>query len=343
MDAGRNVFGKAGGKRGDDWQDLEEHSLAAEELSEMSDEKIFYLCRRFGEQALYWRRRFIGLLPEVHRRRLYEKKGFESIFEFAKKLAGLSEEQVRLTLNIERSFSDKPLLNNLLVAGEVSINKLARIVSIATPENQEFLAAQVKLLPTSALNVLVRDVKNEQTSPDEFSIGNGFLERKCEPESLYVHSNLQPSLELSNGVLTGQDLQLFQQFSSELKAKLHELSGKGFDVNALLFELLKKRDDDIVHEKEQIAAGLQEKQQTGPASRYIPARVKKVMEKEFGDKCAIPGCNNKVMQKHHTRRFWLYNNHDPRFMAQLCREHHKIAHSIDMKYHEVRKMAINSG
>ena len=38
----------------------------------------------------------------------------------------------------------------MLENGEVSINKLARVVSIATPENEEELAEKVKVLPTSA-------------------------------------------------------------------------------------------------------------------------------------------------------------------------------------------------
>lgn len=82
-------------------------------------------------QTRIWRQKFLGLLPEVYKRRLYEKKGFGSIFEFAKKLAGVSEEQVRLVLNLEKRFEDKPILKALLVEGTVSVNKLARIVSIA--------------------------------------------------------------------------------------------------------------------------------------------------------------------------------------------------------------------
>ena len=47
----------------------------------------------------------------------------------------------------------------MLENGEVSMNKLARVVSIATPENEEELAEKVKVLPMSALNTLVRDEK----------------------------------------------------------------------------------------------------------------------------------------------------------------------------------------
>lgn len=93
-------------------------------LSNITDENLFVLCRQYGEKARYFRQKFISLLPEINRRRLYEKKGFSSVFEFAAKLCGLSEEQVCVALSLEKNFEDKPLLKKLLVTGEVSINKL---------------------------------------------------------------------------------------------------------------------------------------------------------------------------------------------------------------------------
>ncbi len=87
-----------------------------------SDKQLYALCRKYGTQALLWRQKFIGLLPEVNRRRLYEKKGFGSIFEFGKRIAGLSEAQIRLALNLDKRFSDKPALKAAFVQGKISIN-----------------------------------------------------------------------------------------------------------------------------------------------------------------------------------------------------------------------------
>ena len=103
----------------------------------MTDKELYKLAQQYGQNALYWRRKFIGLLPEIQRRRLWENHGFGSIFEFSKKLCGLSEKQIRIALNLEKRFEDLPELKRLLVTGEVSINKLARVVSIATVENEQ--------------------------------------------------------------------------------------------------------------------------------------------------------------------------------------------------------------
>jgi hypothetical protein len=125
--------------------------------SELSDSELFTLCRDYGEKALHWKRKFTGLLPEVDRRGLYAAHGFGSVFEFAFKLAGLSEQQVRTALNLDRRFADLPALKAVLESGEVSINKLVRVQSVVNSENEEFWAEQVKILPQKTLETLVRD------------------------------------------------------------------------------------------------------------------------------------------------------------------------------------------
>ena len=101
----------------------------------MTDEKLYELAKLYGRNALVWRQKFMGLLPEVERRKLYARKGCGSIFEFAYKLAGLSEQQVRTALNLEKRFESLPALKALLVEGEVSVSKLVRVASIATATN----------------------------------------------------------------------------------------------------------------------------------------------------------------------------------------------------------------
>jgi hypothetical protein len=269
----------------------------------ISDQQLYEQCREYGEKAKMWRSKFLGLLPEVNRRKLYEKKGFGSIFEFAAKLAGTTEEQVRMVLNLEKRLSDKPTLHSLLVEGKVSANKLVRITSIATSDNEAVLAEQVQLLPQKALETLVRDTKSE-------------------PESLRAHANPQSSSDLSN-----------LNLNDEVKGKLLELKAKGIDLNELLLELLQKRELEIAQEKEALSAQTQQQ-----SSRYIPAQIKKLIKKEHGTKCSIETCSKNSRIIHHTRRHALKQNHNPHFLAPLCEEHHKIAHAIDVKVQEVRAL-----
>jgi len=285
----------------------------------LTDKELYELCKTYGEKALHWRRKFTGLLPEVNRRRLYEKKGFVSIFEFAKKLCGLSEEQVRLTLNLDRRFEDKPALKVLLVNGEVSINKLTRLSSVATSENESFWAEKVQQLSQSAIETLVRDEKQ-----------NGLFEPQNEAKSLRAQKLAVGSDELN--------------LAPDVMAELLKLQAKGIDVSEVLREMLEERKLKIALEKERLSAeaeALAVRQGAGLAGqaaglarapfRHIPAKIKRHLEKEYGTKCSIEGCGRGAQVIHHTQRFALAGTHNPKYLAPLCKQHHAIAHTIDAR------------
>jgi hypothetical protein len=265
-------------------------------LLNMTDEQLYKLCKRYGQRALLWRRKFTGLLPEVNRRRLYERHGCLSIFEFAAKLAGLSEGQVRRALNLSYEFRDKPALQSLLVNGNVGLSKLARVASIATTENESELAEKVRLLPQKALETLARDERQNSSVKPLFEV-----------KSVRAHTTFE--------------------LSSEVVEELNALHEQGQDVNAILMELLQSRKEKIRATKEQLA------EKTEPtASRHISVPVKRVLQEEFGQKCSIRTCKHPAAEIHHTQRFSLASTHDPHYLAPLCKEHHQIAHSIDQNY-----------
>lgn len=290
-------------------------------LAEIADEKLLDLCTRFGHTALEARGKFIGLLPEVNRRRLYEKRGCSSIFEFAAKLAGVSEEQVRRVLRLEKRFEDKPVLQSLLFDGKVSVNKLVRVASIATPENEEALAEKVRVLPRAALETLVRDERIHQHNRQGNSEGqDGFLKSLFEAKSVPVHTF---------------------QLSEEVLEKLNQLQEQGQDVNQILLELLEKRRQKIQEEKTAIVkdarliaeevGSTRTTRSAATPSRYIPMKIRRIIKEEFGKKCAIATCNRPSEEIHHTQRFSLGRDHNPHFLAPLCRGHHQLAHAVDAK------------
>ncbi len=319
-------------------------------LKTITDQKLFDLCKNYGREVLQWRQKFIGLLPEVQKRKLYEKKGFQSIFEFAKKLAGLSEEQIRTALNLDRIFEDKPVLKNIFINGEVSINKLVRITSVATQENQDFWANQVKMLSSRALETLVRDARGHEEHQVEimdFQNDNGLQKSFFSDQELHV----QPAIpqKVNNGNLTEIYASSQLQLSSKIQQRLLKLQQKGIDINQLLQEFLNQREQEIEREKEEIEKDLEDEkgsdsteltinltQAVRTSSRYIPARIKNLLKKEYGTKCSIPACKKPSQENHHVQRFSLTHIHDPHYLAPMCKEHHLIAHSIDVQLQQKR-------
>lgn len=284
-------------------------SLTSPRMETLSDQELYNRCREYGGKATFWRRKFTGLLPEVYRRGLHEKKGYSSIFEFAARLAGLSREQVKLALSLDESFEGLPCLRSLLTNGEVSIHKLVRVRAVATEANQEFLAQQALHLSQAALGTLAHDMKQE----------NAFL--------------LEQKLFFTSGVAENQKSTMqLPPLSQEVVSKLAELHHKGIDVNALLLELLEKHEQEIQSEKEALAAECEI-----TTSRYIPMAIRRVVEQEHGTTCSMPGCGRPSEDLHHTQRFALAQRHDPRYLAPLCKNHHQIAHSIDVRVQEKRK------
>lgn len=295
----------------------------------MNDEKLYTLCKRYSKFIRYGRQKFIGLLPEVYKSRMFERKGFGTIYEFAAKLAYMSREQVDLVLNLNKRFEDKPALQSLLLNGEASVNKLARVVSIATAENQEVIAAQVKILPQKALETLVRDEKSAAKINDEYGLQEPLLDCKS---------------------LRAQTILSKLRIDAELVEKIYELQAKGIDINDMIRKMLENREAGIATAKnaegeKALANGVEGKIQVAGEdvrtkdggrmrSRYISVKVRKILREDHGDKCSMPACRKPARQIHHTQRFALAGVHDPRYMAPLCVEHHKIAHSIDQKTRE---------
>ena len=130
--------------------------------------------------------------------------------------------------------------------------------------------------------------------------------------------------------------------NNSVKKKLSELAQKGIDINDLIEQALAKREEEIAQEKQKLAEKAVEKMidqisQEKVISRTAPVATKRLLKKEHGTKCAVPTCSKPSQEIHHTDRFALSQIHDPHFMAPLCKQHHQIAHAIDMKATEKRQ------
>jgi hypothetical protein len=185
----------------------------------------------------------------------------------------------------------------------VSHNKLVRVASIATKENEKELVEKAKGFSNRTLEVFVKDCKNSNDS----------IKPKIEQKSLHVQT-----LELD----------------ADVEKELAELQQKGIDINQELRGFLENRKKEIEEEKEKLS-----QEATPTKSNYIKVAVQRVLQKEHGTKCSVSGCNKDAEVNHHICRFSISKTHDPKYLAPLCKEHHQIAHSVDLRFNEMRMKA----
>lgn len=294
--------------------------------SALSDHQLLALCTQYGSQAKVWKQKFLGLLPEVDKRKLYLQAGCASVFEFAAKVGGVSREQVQRVFQLHQKFEATPELKQALVTGEVSVHKLSRVASIATPENQGFLLNQSKLLSQQALETLVKDTKAQST------------------HSVRTHTS---NLNKTEKIAQSDELNL----APDVRQLLLNMQNKGIDHNQVLRDLLQERNERIQEKKQSLAQEIPDKevkqqgntaQWNNQPSRYIPQKVRQLLKQEYGDKCAHQQCVNKAMNIHHKLRFAVQPIHDPAFLVPLCKQHHEISHTLDVRVQEFRMRSLRT-
>ncbi|MCK9186211.1 HNH endonuclease [Candidatus Gracilibacteria bacterium] len=173
-------------------------------ISDLSDEQLYKKCVECGMNAKVWVRKFVAMLPEVEKRHLYKKKGFVSIYDFAKKLAGMSDFTVDRILRLVKRIEDKPILLRQFESGKQSWSKIETVSYIATKETQEDLAKKIEILPQQALVAYVSQKRAEMGS-------NVYVELKNKNEINQGMNDLsREGFENENvgGAVVGNEMQL---------------------------------------------------------------------------------------------------------------------------------------
>lgn len=142
----------------------------------------------YGANAKEWMHKCILMLPQIEMERIWEKKGFPSIYEYAAKIAGMSRYKVTDSLRIIRKIADKPAL--MEVAKVKGLNSVRPVATIATKENDKFWAGKVDEMAKNTLETFVKDFKNESGPRTKFLIKSG----SNKPESSEISMKLEPEV-----------------------------------------------------------------------------------------------------------------------------------------------------
>ena len=108
-------------------------------------------CHHFEERNIaYW-------LLEIDRRKLYEKRGFSSVGDYAFELAGIKPRKARYLVLIARRLEKLPRIREAFDSGTLSWTKTREIVGVATPDTELDWLLKAKALSNRDLEKAVRE------------------------------------------------------------------------------------------------------------------------------------------------------------------------------------------
>lgn len=264
-------------------------------MRNLSDKELWGLCQKYGGLALAYRRKFAALLPEVEKRRLWKRRGFYSIYEFAAKVGGVSTRVVDEVLKIHEKVSDKPLLKAQIA--ESGWSKVAIVASITTKENESKIVEMVKTLSQPVLKAYTSQIRKID-----------MLVEGCKPTV-----DCKPACPVGRLQSVTFKLDKETQFMlHKYQQKLEKEKGKSVPLGLVLKTLLKKVEEPAKEPRKQESYS----RRPSAYNRF---------EHNNGGKCAFPNCNKPHKIFHHINRYALDPSHAN--ITPLCEEHHKLVHS----------------
>lgn len=285
---------------------------------------------RYGSNAKHWTRRCALLLPEIEKHRVWEKKGFSSIYEYAAKIAGMGRNSVDDALWILRKIEDKPALQKIVAIK--GINAVRPVVAIATKETDSFWAEKSAQMSRHTLETYVKELARENKMGEIPRTGTGNCAENAHQGAIEqtqstssapsVQSQIiltsTPAFEQPQLALTPlpPQTQITMELTPEVADQLKKLKGSG-DWNQLMKELLAMREAQMQE---------QEPEPVKTESKYIPVKIRRHVVARTNGTCAFPGCTKPHKILHHTQRFALEKTHDPARLVPLCENHERMVH-----------------
>lgn len=275
----------------------------------------------YGKNAKEWINKCILLLPQVEKNRIWEKKRFSSIYEYAAKLAGMSRNKVNESLRILEKTENLPAIRKIIE--KKGIFAVKPVVNIATIETDQLWAKKASEMSKSTLETFVRDYKAEhpKLQTTVYAVDNFFCDQAGRPGAGSPRENglIKPIIFRN----TIPKIQLSMKLDKEVISALENIKADE-DWNIVMKKILSYYKKGLEAEQSEL---IKEKPETIYTSkRNINSAIKKFISKRSKDICEHPNCNKPGKHIHHTEPFALRKVHDPDRLVHLCKEHHQIIH-----------------
>ena len=282
-------------------------------MNKITDSKLYQKCKLYGSNARLWMRKFEGLIPEVYKRRLYKRRGFVSIHEFAAKLAGMSRIKVDRILQIARKLEDKPKLKRVFEQGKAPLSKVAQVAYVAKPETDEMWAEKVQNESQLSLKQAVKQIKS--VVDYTFKTRNKLVVKTVPEHNFANFSKLSFSVSRN-----------CERKFRALKQRFEQETGEALSYGEVLKKLLDGVESEEQKAEIKICPDCAAKKAQKSKSRTAPKIVKQLVFTRQNNKCAKQGCVHPPSELHHKNGYALTKNHSPNNLEYLCINHHKLEH-----------------
>ncbi len=262
---------------------------------------------QLGRQKFKLTNEMLAILPEIYESGIYKKFTY-TIVEYAGKYGGIPRSTVEKRLRIEKHLHDKPKLKEAIKT--VGLNKVAMVVTLATPENEGVLADKIGNMSKPAVQTLSKELRQKNA---EGLSGEMMCEAK--PEKI--------KLELDEE-MTFLFLKLKKKWGGNMSNRevMSMILGKVVETE---FATKNRRTEtkSVPGENSTKERGCGKTVRSKAETRYVSVHKRR---ETLGDgKCSYPNCNKPAEVFHHRDRFSKSKSHDS--IVVLCRDHHEFMHN----------------
>lgn len=309
--------------------------------------------RFYGKNAREWMRKCVLMLPELDRERVWEKKGYGSLPEYAGRLSGMSKEMVYEGLRVLRAVEGMSEIMKVIEVRGIGI--VRPVLTLLTVENQQFWAEKMRVMSLHTLQMYRRELEQQAVSSTHRTtlqhhdstvmsviVSDSPLDKTFRFESEKTINSPQQEaireIETHHSIYQVRDLEVdsaraektFTQDTTmttgttitmtldpEIALAIEKLRGKDGDWNTLMEEFLELRAQKLEQQKPP------EKQ---TPSRYIPAKIERFVIERSRGVCEVGSCKQQYTILHHVQRFASEQVHDPDRIIALCTAHERLVH-----------------
>ena len=329
------------------------HEIKSESFSTISDDEL--LCR-LSELLRKSRRvesELVAHIGEVDARRLYAREATSSMFAYCTEVLHLSEHEAYLRIAVARASRKHPMLLDMLGAGRLHLSAIAKLAPYLTEANRETLLARAAGKSKREIEELAAELAPK---PDVPATMHKLPERKdkTEPPCLELGPQelgpdrvtflptpaaarpMAPARRRAVEPLAPARYKVQFTASAELHDKLERLqalmcsSVPDGDLAAIIEEAVTEKLERLESKrfaKTKAPRKSLKQADTAPASRYIPAPVKRAVAERDQNQCAFMDNKGRRcarrdrLEFHHREPFGRGGDHSPENIQLVCKTH----------------------